>query len=75
MAKYLVIISHDVIQLCEFGFSFLLQPELLTDEVNPFLLFLGPFYLCLLKLLYHQVMTLSLSVNAWTASKTSRNYQ
>ena len=45
MAKYLVILSHCVVQFCEFGFCFPFQPELLIDEVDPFLSFLFPFYL------------------------------
>ena len=51
MAKYLKILSHCIIQFCEFGFHFPFQPELLTDEINPTLSFLCPFYLHLLEVL------------------------
>ena len=64
MTKYLVILSHCIIQFFEVGFHFPFQPELLINEVNPFLPFLCPFYLHLLELLYHQVMPLSLFFDA-----------
>ena len=64
MAKYIVILSHGVIQFFKVGFHFLFQSELLTDEVDPFLPFLCPFYLCLLKLLCCQVMPLLFFVDA-----------
>ena len=63
MAEYLVMLSHCIVQFFEVGFHFLFQPELLIDEVNPFLSFLHPFYLCFLELLYRQVMHLSLFVD------------
>ena len=34
MTKYLMILSHGVVQFREFGFHFLLQPELLIDKVD-----------------------------------------
>ena len=64
MAEYLVMLSHCVIQFREFGFHFPFQPELLIDEVDPFLSYLCPFDLLLLVLLYHQVVPLSLFVEA-----------
>ena len=64
MAKYLMIPSHCIIQFFEVGFHFPFQPELFIDKVDPFLLFLCPFYLCLLELLYCQVVPLSLFVDA-----------
>ena len=62
--EYLMILSHCIVQFFKVCFHFPFQLELLTDEVNPFLSFLYPFYLCLLELLYHQVMPLSLFVDA-----------
>ena len=64
MTKYLIIFSHGIVQFCEFGFGYFFQPELLTDEVDLLLSFLCPFYLCLLELLYRQVVSLSLFVDA-----------
>ena len=63
MAIYLMMLSHCNVQFCEFGFCFPFQYELLIDKLNPFLSFLCQFYLCLLELLYHQVMPLSLFVD------------
>ena len=64
MAKYLMIFSHCIIQFCEFGFCFSLQSELFIDEINWLLSFLCPLDLSFLELLYCQVVSLSLSVNA-----------
>ena len=64
MAKYLVILSHCIVQFFEVGFHFPSQSELLIDEVNSFLSFLCPFYQCLLELLYSQAMPLSFIVHA-----------
>ena len=58
------LVAKKLVQFCEFGFSFFLQPELLIDEVDPFLSFLRPFYLIFLELLYCQVVSLSLLVDA-----------
>ena len=64
MTKYLMIFSHCIIQFCEFGFRFGFQPKLLVDKVDLLLSFMHPSYLSFLELLYCQVTSLSLFVNA-----------
>ena len=64
MTRYLMIFSHCIIQFCEFGFCFVLQSELFTGEINSLLPFMCPLDLSFLKLLYRQVVSLSLDVNA-----------
>ena len=63
VVKYLVILAHDIILLFEVDFCFPFQSDLLIDEVDPFLPFLDPFYLCLLKPLYCRVVPFSFSSN------------
>ena len=64
MTKYLMIFSDGIIQFCKFGFCFTFQPELLVDKVDSLLSFMHPFYLNCLELLYCQVVSLSLFVDA-----------
>ena len=64
MSKYLMIFSHCIVQFCEFGFCLALQTELLIDEINSLLPFMCPLDLSFLELLYCQVMSLSLDINA-----------
>ena len=64
MTKYLMIFSHCIIQFCEFGFHLVLQTELFIDEIDSLLPFMGQQDLSFLELLYRQVVSLSLSINA-----------
>ena len=77
MTKYLMILSHGVIQFGEFVFCCPLQSELSIDKFDSFLSFTKPFYFSVfvVVLLPHLVSFSQYLCHPWIVSKINKNSQ